>query len=118
VILAHRAAGGVPSLVFGSILLACAAGMLVLIGITLVRGRQHLLVARAGVKMHLRGSMRPAKFQRLVTQIITRIREVQAGLAAAAAADAGAADLTPPVNATPEAGDMPVVEPSPGASEQ
>ncbi len=116
--LAHRAAGGVPSLVFGTILLVCAVGMLVLIGIALYKGRQHLLIARAGIKVHLRGSMGPAKFQRLVTQIATRTREVQSALVAPAAteADAEAGGPAPPADAPLQTADSPAVEPSPAPS--
>ncbi len=112
--LAHRAAGGVPSLVFGTILLVCAVGMLVLIGITLYKGRQHLLIVRAGIKVHLRGSMGPAKFQRLVTQIATQTREVQSALAAPAAtnADADAASPTQSADAPLQTTDSPAAEPT------
>ncbi len=115
--LAHRHSDGVPSLVFGIILLVCAAVMLILIGITLAMGRHHLMICRAGLKMQVSGIMRTAKFQRLLTDITSRTREIQARLATAAAVGVGPTELALPTNSIPVASDPPIVEPSPSESD-
>ena len=66
---------------FATFVLLLAVFPAVLFFITLERGRQHIVVSRAGSKVHLNGIMRADKFQRLLTDMTTRTHEVQATLA-------------------------------------
>lgn len=113
--LADRHSDGPGAVVVGIILMACAAGMLLLIGLTLAMGRHHLVIGRAGVRFQVSGIMRTAKFQRLVAAIRSRTQEVQSALAAAAAGSADPMEL--PLPTTPVAPDGPATEPSPEASD-
>ncbi len=101
---------------FAIIVLLLAVLTAVLFFITLERGRRHVLVSRAGSKVHLSGIMRAEKFQRLLTDMTTRTREVQAALAMTAGATANPTQLPPPENPTPPASAVTVAEPSPGES--
>ncbi len=95
----NRAAEGVA--VF---LLLLAVFTAVLFFIALERGRRHILVSRARSKIHLSGIMPTRKFQRLLADIASRTRDIQAKLTASTtAATANATELPqpePPTSAT------------------
>ena len=96
------------------VVLLLAAFTAVLFFIALERGRRHIVVSRAGSKVHLSGIMRAEKFQRLLADMTTRTHEVQAKLAVAAMATAKPTEL--PLPETPES-PVPAAaseEPSPG----
>lgn len=86
---------------FAIIVLLLAVLTAVLFFITLERGRRHVLVSRAGSKVHLSGIMRAEKFQRLLTDMTTHTREVQAVLAMNVSATANPTELLPPETPTP-----------------
>ncbi len=81
---------------FAGILLVLAAFTTTLFLITIVRGRYHLQITRAGVTVHLSGIMAEQRFNRLVAEITDRTRTIQAGLASAATAAANANIPLPP----------------------
>lgn len=81
---------------FAVVVLLLAAFTAVLFFITLERGRRHVVVSRAGSKVHLSGIIRAEKFQRLLADMTTRTHEVQAKLAVAATATANPTELPLP----------------------
>ena len=79
--LSNMSRGNSASEGFAVVVLLLAVFTAILFFITLERGRRHIVVSRAGSKVHLNGIMRADKFQRLLTDMTTRTHEVQATLA-------------------------------------
>ncbi len=86
VTLSHTSRNNSISDGFAVVVLLLATFTAVLFFITLSRGRRHIVVSRAGSKVHLSGMMRAPKFQRLLAAMTTRTHEVQTKLADTSAA--------------------------------
>ncbi|MGC8625122.1 MAG: hypothetical protein ACP5VQ_07630 [Phycisphaerae bacterium] len=99
---------------FAAVVLLLAAFTAVLFFIALERGRRHVVVSRAGSKVHLSGIMRAEKFQRLLADMTTRTHEVQAKLTLTAAAAANPTELPPPENPISAVSTVTATEPNHG----
>ena len=98
---------------FAIFVLLLAVLTAVMFFMALERGRRHIVISRAGSKVHLNGIMRADKFQRLLTDMTTRTHEVQATLATAPVASVPTGLPLPeaPESPAPAAGSE---EPTPG----